>query len=95
LKIYIVSGTTGEYSDRSGWLVRAVKTEKQAQTLVELCTSYARENGCDRGQDNVDWDDRDRVKAENPYDKNMQIDYTGIRYYYEPVEFGPIKRCIN
>jgi hypothetical protein len=34
MKIYVVTGTQGEYSDRSDWNVCAVRTEERAKELV-------------------------------------------------------------
>jgi hypothetical protein len=38
MKIYVVQGSTGEYSDHKEWLVCAFKDEKKAQELVVQLT---------------------------------------------------------
>lgn len=41
MKIYVVRGSTGEYSDRTEWLVRAFYNERQSKEFIleldELC----------------------------------------------------------
>lgn len=83
--IYVVFGTTGEYSDRSEWPVRAFRTEAQAQELIEKASAAAREVFLKYESGELhrwDIDDGDF----NPYDSKMQIDYTGTTYYIYKVE---------
>lgn len=41
--VYVVMGTTGEYSDRDEWAVCAYTSEDSAKTHVERATARARE----------------------------------------------------
>lgn len=44
MKIYVVTGTQGEYSDRSDWNVVAVTSESRAAELVEKLTKLTEYN---------------------------------------------------
>ena len=80
--VYVVMGSTGEYSDHVEWPVRAFLLETKAQQFVEACTreheriSYARSGF---------WIQR-RVEVDHALDPNYQCDYTGTRYYILSVE---------
>ena len=41
-KIFIVEGSTGEYSDHSEWLVKAFRDENMAKEFTELCAAEYR-----------------------------------------------------
>lgn len=84
-KIWIVSGATGEYSDRTEWLVKAFCTEKRAADFVDKLDDYMRKEKAKFGP-NIGWDNRSAIAENNPYDPNMRMDYTGTNYYYEEVE---------
>jgi hypothetical protein len=75
--IYVVEGSTGEYSDHNEWLVAAFLEESDAKEYVLLCTQAV--------PDIEDMNDDQREQAKNPYDPRMQIDYTGVRYRYSTV----------
>jgi len=75
--IHVVFGSTGEYSDRSEWPVKAFRTEATAQELVLAATKSANEVFAARKRKysyNV-------PKGANPHDPHMEMDYTGTRYY--------------
>jgi hypothetical protein len=81
-QIYIVRGTTGEYSDRSEWLVAAYTDEVTAQEHVILAQKRA--NEIKVAQDNTDY--FTEFDKTNIYDPNGDIDnYTGTRYFVVPV----------
>lgn len=87
--IYVVFGRTGEYSDRNEWLVAAYRSEFAAAQRVASAEQWAKENGFGFGEDVVDYDSREALeegKVANPYDAAMNCDYTGVRYYFAPVE---------
>lgn len=68
-KIYIVSGTTGEYSDRSDWEVAAYYDKDQADLHAAKANEHAYK-ARDYG-----------AKMENPFDPNMEGDpFTGTKY---------------
>lgn len=84
LTVYVVRGSTGEYSDRSEWPVRAFMSETEAQALVLAATDRARA---------IEYERRDRCdlvgvdsRLTNEYDSNMSMDYNGTFYNYETVE---------
>ena len=84
-KKYVVIGTTGEYSDRSEWLVKAFNTESEAKVYVVLCEAQGRLAELARNKGEIDtWGDIPERYLK--YDKAMYIDYTGVSYYYEEVE---------
>lgn len=80
-KIYVVGGTTGEYSNRTDWNVCAYRSKKKAETHVrnamlrakELETSKA--GRYDSIQDGL-----------NEFDPDMQMDYTGTEYFVSVVD---------
>ena len=79
MKIYIVNGTTGEYSDRNDWVVCAYKDKALADAHVHDAMLRAKEiEKSDYRHDN------DRNK--NEFDPNMRIDYTGTEYYVVETE---------
>lgn len=86
LKVHIVIGSTGEYSDHKEWLVAAYLDEERAKKHVLEASAYAREVFAKYGEGNyLDWFDlspEERTKS-NPLDPGMDMDYTGINYHYE------------
>jgi hypothetical protein len=80
-KIYIVMGTTGEYSDRSEWPVAAYFDVLKAQEHVENATKVAQ--GIEVTRTSPYWTHPDQS---NQYDPNMQMDYTGTQYFLMDVE---------
>lgn len=79
--IYVVEGSTGEYSDSRGWVVAAFWKEEDAQQRVIDAERRANEL---KGADDY-WDVLD-YEGKNEFDPAMQIDYTGTHYFYFPVE---------
>jgi hypothetical protein len=79
--VYVVMGTTGEYSDRSEWPVLAHLKKPDAERHVELASDWARQRRYheDAQRDVANYNShRDE---NNPHDPNMQVDYTGVSYY--------------
>jgi len=95
VNIYVVKGSTGEYSDRTEWLVKAFRTEQEAKDHIIAVEVYMKMHGInlDGNVSNNDatgvsmsrWDMVQSVEG-NPVDPNFQLDYTGTRYYVEQVE---------
>ncbi len=86
MKIYLVVGSTGEYSDSINWYVAWYKNEKKAQKHCELATQEAKI---------IKFKYEDKYGYEMPlginkYDKYMQMDYTGTIYNVEKVEEGRV-----
>jgi hypothetical protein len=75
MKIYIVEGTTGEYSDRQDWTVCAYRSEKKAEDHVRNAMLRAKEIEKSR-------EDQYHVAAGvNEFDPDMRMDYTGTEHY--------------
>lgn len=83
--IFVVCGTTGEWSDRTEWLTRAFSSEKEAKTYISTLEStyrsfppgpwYNRENH------------EELEKAMEVLDPRFQEDYTGTRWFIREVGF--------
>lgn len=86
-EIYIVQGSTGEYSDRHEWIVVAFANEDVAMARVERLEALLREFGTD----DADWDDRRRaeeiIRTHAEGDPQCSIDYTGTRYFLTKCTF--------
>jgi hypothetical protein len=81
--VYVVMGQTGEYSDRTEWVVVAYSNEADAQKHVENATRRAKELEVTKPRN---WEALEAHLASNEFDPAMQLDYTGTRYYYMAVE---------
>jgi glucose-6-phosphate 1-dehydrogenase len=81
--IYVVFGSTGEYSDRTEWPVLAYTSEINAQSHVTRATGYANTifQAVESGEVEKYSDQFDRLVQSNPYDSKMMMDYTGTNYY--------------
>jgi hypothetical protein len=84
MKIYVVMGMCGEYSDRTEWPVKAFTDEGKGKALVENATRRAAELKPIRDE-NPYFND-DKIAKQNEFDPGMKFDYTGTRYYLMPVE---------
>lgn len=84
--IYVVMGTTGEYSDRSEWPVLAFVDEEAAKRHVENASRRAKELEATAPED---WNKKSDHWKQNEFDKEMQHDYTETTYYYMHVELRP------
>lgn len=82
-KIWIVEGSTGEYSDRRDWPVAAYKHETDALRHAQLAQRAADEIEAIKKRDDVDWYAHEPIP--NPYDDGMTIDYNGVFYRAYPV----------
>lgn len=80
MKIYVVMGRTGEYSDNVQWAVKAFKNEKKAQEFIVAVTKIANEVEATRECD------FSVPEGANPLDLQMRMDYTGTSYFYYVVE---------
>ena len=88
-KIYVVSGSTGEYSDRREWNVAAYFSEaRAARRVVELDRVakeiYQRTRG--PAPDLDAWSDEYKQAIATSGDPDMQIDYTGTNYYLAAID---------
>lgn len=78
--IYVVFGSTGEYSDRQKWLVKAFHHEDDAKQLVEDATKSADSIYAKYGREHYG-----PYNGKNTFDPDMRMEYTGTRYYYKSV----------
>jgi hypothetical protein len=88
-KIWVVIGSTGEYSDRCEWLVRAFVDEKAAALYVStLKTTYQQfqQNSCGHLRDDDESNTLEKYMLE--FDPNFREDYTGTYYYIEESELN-------
>lgn len=98
MKIYVVIGATGEYSDHIEWPVKALVDEQDAKYFVELVSAEARAV-ISKLPDDLDetWDDPDGdhcgraiPRGLNKYDPEMDICRfsldRSVNYYYWEVE---------
>lgn len=80
--VYVVMGSTGEYSDHNEWPVKAYLNVKSAEKHVIDVSRRADEliviHG---GYHNV-------PDGSNEFDPQMRIDYTGVNYSIWPVELA-------
>lgn len=85
MKIYIVFGQTGEFSDFREWPVKAFKTKIKARKLHRKLNTIAK-NG--KGARHAfAWTDRLRTKLGEAGDLDAQVDYTGTEYKVCELEF--------
>lgn len=82
-KVYVVSGTTGEYSDYRTWTVAAFLDEFAAISCKEELNRWCKENRIGRDDPRMDYDDRQKGC---PLDPNFAADYTGVSYEMEAVQ---------
>jgi len=91
MKIYVVTGHTGEYSDRRSWMVRAFTDEQKAKDLVIMATRRGEEIFeifAAQGR-KASWaEDYESPNSplHNQYDPKCTIDYTGVYYGMTEVE---------
>lgn len=88
-KIYVVQGSTGEYSDHTEWLVCAFQDQDKAKSHVEYLSMLARHamQECETaGLNNYHWDEQPSGKMLRLADPDARIDYTGINYEVIEVE---------
>jgi len=78
-KVYIVHGTTGEYSDRWEWMVAAYTDEAKAVAHAEAAKKFYMERDLFRRRHRYDY-------PRNPFDPDMAIDYTGTDWIVQAVE---------
>ena len=80
MKVYVVFGSTGEYSDRTEWIVCGFLDEEKAKERVLLAGEEARTLFASGEYSRYD------AEPTNKYDDKFQMYYTGTVYYYAKVE---------
>lgn len=86
-EVFIIYGTTGEYSDRSEWAVAVVESESDAKTFVTALKQQYQQIPQSMHDDR--WENEDRMKAIMTLDPYFSTDYTGTNYFYGSAEFVP------
>lgn len=77
MTVFIVHGTSGEYSDRSEWIVAGYLKDADAKAHVEQAEQYAK----------VWCAKHNYIEPHpNPFDEQACASYTGISYWYEEIE---------
>lgn len=88
--IWIVHGSTGEYSDRGEWVVCAYRSEGEAKAYVEFLGKKRQEVGPGRYEDGWDYDLEEQVEAAmRAFDPNFSEDYTGTRWFVRETIIRP------
>ena len=88
MKIFIVMGTTGEYSDRAEWPVVAFHSELLAQVRVTQATTRGNELSV-KYPYTYEYNSRKNEKMggeTNEFDPNFRFEYNGTSYYILSVE---------
>ena len=87
--MFLITGMTGEYSDRNEWPVAVYSDRAQAETHVLLASAWLRERGLydDDGVRRTVAYHKRQVAAMNPYDTSCACDYTGTRYGISEVTY--------
>lgn len=89
MKIYVVCGVTGEYSDRYEWLTRAFVDEKVAQlyitTLENTYRTFSQDN-CGYQRETEEMEELNRIMRE--LDPKFDEDYTGTQWFIRDVEMS-------
>lgn len=78
---YAVMGSTGEYSDRSDWMVCAYTDESLARAHAERAEYVARAIYVQIKATRGSFCD----EKKNPHDPKMEMDYTGTSYTVVPM----------
>jgi hypothetical protein len=82
MKICLVMGTTGEYSDRTEWVVAAFISRAMAHQYAEKANQWCIENNVSmNGTKPKDLNRNFDHHAVNPYDKVFSYSYTGTDYF--------------
>lgn len=83
-EVHLVFGTTGEYSDRSEWLVGAFSTVDAAQNHIEALTKvYHQFDRVRCGYNRKKEEMTLLAEALKELDPSFREDYTGTAWYYE------------
>lgn len=87
--IYLVEGSTGEYSDRRDWIARAFHSQAEAEAEVARLHTLMEQIGVNGGE-YMDWDEREkRAEVMRKHDRGFDLDYTGTRYHVVETELMP------
>lgn len=95
MTIYVVSGSIGEYSDQTEWLVKAFTDEEKAKELVISASDRARVIAQNKEEDDYNsYSDEPQLdKFKNPFDPKadyFNYSYDSAKYEYNPLELEGI-----
>jgi len=89
-KVYMVWGSTGEYSDHCTWIVATFTSEQRANTFCERANAWLKEHKAHSEQPEASRTYYDHtLPGKNPYDPKMEMDYTGTDYFVGWSRFNP------
>jgi hypothetical protein len=90
MKVYVVCGSTGEYSDHTEWAVCAYEKQEMAELLVTRLTQAVGAAAVSlrrAGVGGLEYEARRVLEAQlQLYDPECVIDYTGVRWWVQEVE---------
>jgi len=86
---YVVHGSTGKHEDFRDWPVAAFTSRRRAETWACRANAWATKNGVGWGSHPA-WERRDEVLGTNPYDPDMRVAYTGVRYGVRQANHVPL-----
>lgn len=79
-KVHVVFASSGEYSDRSEWTVKAFPEKRKATSFAKKCQKLFDDQKFDYWKyEHREW--------KHPLDPKFYMDYTGTRYYVVSVPF--------
>lgn len=92
-KLYVLYGTTGEYSDKSTWPIGAYMCKDKAIARMDLLNGILIQHKVHWNssiyvdRDLIDFDSIiDEMKSHPNGDPNLRIDYTGAKYEIEEIQ---------
>lgn len=95
MKVWIVFGQTGAYSDKREWPVKGFSDMKRAETFEFECTKAAKayekkKDARSHSNEYQNWEEEEaELKAAVPGDPHFRCSYTGTDYYTLEVEIEP------
>jgi hypothetical protein len=79
--VYVVTGSTGEYSDHRAWQVRAFMDEAVAKGMADRLNAWCKERSLNDGPGNSEYEALAWDKKPKPTDDpHFDNDYTGTVY---------------
>jgi len=85
--LWMVVGSTGEYSDRGEWAVMAYRKKADAEAHQKAASEEAFKLGASQDCRQVTYDPWDSEAVKNRFDPGMRVQYTGVGYYVREVPF--------
>lgn len=85
--LYLVFGSTGEWSDHTIWNVAVYGDEDRANEHAKLANAFVKKAKQDLLLTGALWESLDKSAKNNPYDIDCQIDYTGADYSVAKIPF--------